>query len=222
MFALKCNITRPSIKRLNGYRLIFHSALYGAGFLFTSYSICFGLEKCFPAISHYYHLFMPFAHTGKTIGAMLIGLFIWIPINKWMFTEKYWVSREITRYGDHLDELFLNAVEDKKLVQITLKSGKVYAGRIYKAFEPLSSHEYISILPVQSGFRDSETHEVKYTTNYSKAYRKYDEDTKSMEPISDKHKGLVLNVSEITAAGYFTIPLYNAFHNLPAMEEHEK
>lgn len=132
MFSLKCNITRPSIKRLNGYRRIFHSALYGAGFLFTSYSICFGLDKCFPTISQYYHIFMPFAHTDKTIGAMLIGLFIWI--NKWIFTEKYWVSKEISKYGDRLDELFLNAVEDKKLVQITLRSGKVYAGRILKAF----------------------------------------------------------------------------------------
>ncbi len=43
-----------------------------------------------------------------------------------------------------------------------------------------------------------------------------------MEPISDKQKGLVLNVNEIITAGYFTIPLYDTFYNLPAMEEHKK
>lgn len=212
-FAYKCNLTRSSIKRVNGYRLFFLSALWGILFLLIGHAICYGLCANSSEIVEAFHTFLPFNHFGKSIIALSIGLTIWWPINKWIYKKEKWVKREISEYGDHLDELFMRAFENEQLVQISLRNGKVYVGRTLKAFEPVSENEYMKILPIQSGYREPLTHKITFTTNYTKAYREYKKGNTESKDVNE-YAGVIIYVSEIVSASIYDYALSKTFNEL--------
>lgn len=214
-FASHCNITRASIKHIDGYRLFFQSALWGLLFLLIGHTICYyGCINYSDAVARF-HDFLSQAHMGKSIIALVIGIVLPFIVNVFYGKEK-WTKKEISRYGDHFDELLLRAFEEEKLVQISMQNGKVYVGRTLQAFEPLSGFEYVKILPVQSGYRHPIQHKVTFTANYTKAYWKHIEDNPSNAQINN-YKGVVLLVSQIVSASFFDQELYNTFNKLPAM-----
>lgn len=68
---------------------------------------------------------------------------------------------------DDLERLLRKCIEHDLDACITLKSKKVYVGRILSSLNsPEVSREAISIIPVLSGFRD-ERQELVFTTDYS-------------------------------------------------------
>ncbi len=217
-FAYKCNLTRSSIKRVNGYRLFFLSALWGILFLLIGHVVCYVLYANSSKIVEVFHTFLPFNHFGKSIVALSIGLTIWWPINKWIYKKEKWVKREISEYGDHLDELFMRAFENEQLVQISLRNGKVYVGRTLKAFEPVSKNEYIKILPIQSGYREPLTHKITFTTNYTEAYRKHETNSAESKKV-DKYAGVIIYVAEIVSASIYDQALSKAFIKLQTEQE---
>jgi len=216
-FASSCNMTRASIKRIDGYRLFFQSALWGVLFLAVGYAISyFGCIRYSNSVSRF-HDFLPIQHIGKSIIALLLGLIVPLLINIF-YRREMWVKREILKYGDHFDELLMRAFEEEKLIQISMLNGKVYVGRALQAFEPVSEYEYIKILPVQSGFRHPVEHKVTFTANYTKAYQLHlnSENAKNAREINND-RGIVLTVSQIVSADLFDQDLYNAFNKLPPM-----
>ena len=69
-----------------------------------------------------------------------------------------------------LDDLLFNAMIKKFPVMMTLEDRKVYLGYIITTGEPNESEgpdQEVSILPIMSGFRKSDTLEVEFTTDYS-------------------------------------------------------
>lgn len=85
---------------------------------------------------------------------------------------------------------------------ITLKSGKVYIGYA-NALPVPSKTNYVSLLPLFSGYRDGKTHELVFTTQYVDIYA---------EIIKHKNESLgfpeflvLLPVSEIAFAGHVTL-----------------
>lgn len=55
--------------------------------------------------------------------------------------------------GDTLELFFDDAAIDGQLVQLSLKSGRVYVGLIEETAKPLSDRRHIKIIPFMSGFR---------------------------------------------------------------------
>jgi hypothetical protein len=55
--------------------------------------------------------------------------------------------------GDTLELFFDEAVIDRQLVQLSLKSGRVYVGFIEETAKPLSARRHIRLIPFMSGFR---------------------------------------------------------------------
>lgn len=212
IFASKCNLTRASTKRVEGYRLFFYSALVGAILLLIAHTICYLVNSCNTAISANFHTFLQYPNIGKSMIAIVMGVTLWKPFNHFFAKKESWVRKDIERYGDHLDELFLRAFDEEKLIQITLRNGKVYVGRTLKAFEPFSQNEYVRILPIQSGFRNPTTHKVTYTANYDAAYTL----TQSIQVLESQ--GVVIAVGDIVSASFFDQELYNNFASLKPMQ----
>lgn len=67
-----------------------------------------------------------------------------------------------------LEKLIVYALHSKKPLLVTLDTGKVYAGLVYWAPDPAAPREYLRIMPVRSGHRDSNTQVVRFTTDYRK------------------------------------------------------
>lgn len=60
-------------------------------------------------------------------------------------------------------------MEEQSPLAVTLKSGKVYVGRIFACTNPAFSVESISMALIRSGFRKAETHELYLNVDYEDA-----------------------------------------------------
>ena len=90
---------------------------------------------------------------------------------------------------------------ENKAIILTLKNGKAYIGILWKYPEsPKSRYESqtISIIPLQSGYREMEKKRVQWTTYYP-----YDQDPDNMETIIPRHEILTFGKFNIKAHQYF-------------------
>ncbi len=90
---------------------------------------------------------------------------------------------------------------ENKSIILTLKNGKAYIGILWKYPEsPKSRYESqtISIIPLQSGYREMEKKCVQWTTYYP-----YDQDPDNMETIIPRHEILTFGKFNIKAHQYF-------------------
>jgi len=65
--------------------------------------------------------------------------------------------------------LFESLLDDDRQLMMSMDGGKVYVGRISDLGEPTESEsmgQEISFVPVMSGYRDSASHKVTFTTHY--------------------------------------------------------
>ena len=70
------------------------------------------------------------------------------------------------------EKLVLYALNSKKRLLITLDTGEVYLGHVLRALDPTEPREHLRILPVAGGYKDPETHEIPFTTDYREAVNK--------------------------------------------------
>lgn len=80
---------------------------------------------------------------------------------------KAWSQRRsLKATGNSLELLFDRAISNASMVLITLKSMKVYIGFVEATLDPSVPRKNVKILPYLSGYRDKDTHEVRFTTDY--------------------------------------------------------
>ena len=68
--------------------------------------------------------------------------------------------------GSTLERLIHRAMRQALLVQITLKSRKVYVGFVDANLDPTVPDRRLRIRPLMSGYRSEQTQEVRFTTDY--------------------------------------------------------
>jgi len=91
--------------------------------------------------------------------------------------------RYVRKSTDATLRLMFRAVMLNKLIQVTLKSGKVYVGRLrWPDFDPAHPLTTINLIPFFSGYRDSTTKKLIVTTKYHDLF--YD-----LEAIPDDEQG---------------------------------
>lgn len=85
---------------------------------------------------------------------------------------KIYVIGELLRDSPLDDLLFKLSLQKDKHVMLTMDDKKVYVGKVISLGEPTETNgmdQDISIMPIMSGYRDKETLEVEFTTQYSDA-----------------------------------------------------
>jgi hypothetical protein len=75
------NRTRFDAKRYSGERLLLHAALAGVVLLVVSYSIVRLIVWCWPEAYDGWHRLVPYEHSGTSLGALLLGVTLWSPLN---------------------------------------------------------------------------------------------------------------------------------------------
>ena len=86
---------------------------------------------------------------------------------------KWWLSRwgtesyAVRDQGDELEVFIGDAFWRGRMILVTLDSGKVYAGHVTDPPDPGSEREYLSMLPLHSGYRDSENKKITWVINYA-------------------------------------------------------
>jgi|GEM_PF-735226 len=149
----------------------------------------------------------------------VLGHILNIP-NKLMDRKLGAISRLCTRWETNLlrsaiqnhdtERLLLRAVERNSPILITLKTGKVYAGVLTKTPNPKSQRETLQILPYASGYRDRDTHDLRFTTFYRELIEELvkGEGPKHLEPEDFE---VVVPISEVTSLHLFDFEIYERF-----------
>lgn len=185
MFMSRFNYTEMLSKKLTGQRLIIFSAIIGvvlAGF--SRVIILLTLEFNFSFALFIKQKLFPFPFLGTASLAFFLGFTSPFFLNFIVDKDKAF-KYTLKKYANGLEQLFANSIIDNKQVMVNLLNGKVYVG--YMSWQPPSSdaNSYYRILPIISGYRATESHEVTYVTDYTSIYLKLAADDKDNEATKD-------------------------------------
>ena len=209
IFISNWNYTRFDAKRYSGQRLLFHSAIAGAGLLGSSYVILL-VARRIPVAYEVWDSLVPDPGTGTAFLSFVLGAGGWLIFNRFYPHEVY-ARKAIRRWGDFLEILLDRSMTETAQVAVTLSSGKFYTGYVTASFDPSYDRKYMRLLPMLSGYRNPETKAVVVTTSYVKAYRAL-----GTENPGDQFE-LVIPIASILSANLFDPDLFKMFAD-PDME----
>jgi hypothetical protein len=161
--------------REQGYKIVFAAAIAG-GFLLIVAATLVALITSIPTVGPWlrstWHAAMPVPHSGKAAIAFFLGpLLAWllngITEERRRVNKKRIVDDYVVRKNDPLEMRLRHAMGSGQLLAVTLKTNKVYIGRVATNLNPGSSVESISISLVQSGYREMPTHKMILNVNYA-------------------------------------------------------
>jgi hypothetical protein len=220
VFITYWNYTRFSSRRYSGERLLIHAALAGVFLLILSYTLVSLTSAKWPNLASTWHGWVPFAHSGSSLGALLLGATLWWPLNL-VFTKETELRRTIADWNDYLEELLTDALEDTRQVSVTLNNGKVYVGFVVRTFDPAYDRKYIVILPTMSGYRAATTHRLIFDTDYTRVYQSLmgEDESRIVRGVDDFQ--IVVPVSQVISANLFDWEAYQRFNEIESSQELE-
>jgi hypothetical protein len=117
--------------------------------------------------------------------------------------------------------MLADAQKELKLVSVVLKSRKVYTGFVTGSFDPLNDRDYIQLLPLESGYRDNQTLQLKITTDYAQVYNRIVNKDIEAASIDINDFRVVVPVSEIASINFFDEQAYRLFNPAEVSTEHD-
>lgn len=226
-FISRSRMHKYHFQRHDGQRLLLEASLAGALFLFLAVliEIIFQRIGWCPTGKHLEQAigewisdtdFEKFEYLGINLLALGFGVFFGEITRLFISTQKA-ILKAIEKNEDELELLIKKSwystypknVKNKGVISlaITLKSGKVYIGYA-NALPVPSKTNYVSLLPLFSGYRDSKTHEMIFTTQYVDIYA---EIIKEKRSLGIPEFLVLLPVSEFISVNIFDIKIYKQF-----------
>ncbi|ETF02453.1 hypothetical protein W822_16605 [Advenella kashmirensis W13003] len=108
--------------------------------------------------------------------------------------------------------MLYQAAKSVQMVQFTLKSNKVYIGYIQNTsdHDHFEDTEYITIFPLISGYRNRDDQTLTFTTYYTEAYSRIDNENPEGATLAEEFITLIPR-SEIATMAYFSPDYYGKF-----------
>jgi len=196
--------------RYNTQELLLSSAVAGFAGLIASYVLSLLIYHLYPEIYIWWHDVVDFSYSGTTFLSFTgLLLFTYIP-NIWI-DENNQIKKIINEDNDAIELILLKALEEGKLVSITLKNKKVYVGFISRNFfNPNSDLKSVKIIPVFSGYRRNEDHRITFTTPYDPVIQYVVESNDNDLDINDFQIGIP--TSELNSVNIFDFRVYEMFN----------
>jgi len=211
--------------REDGHRLYFRSVFYG--FFLTSCAICTHVilidqyawyTNFLTIISHIrgHSEVEPSIWSAPSKIAILVISFVLGPaishllnLSNYFPRWKNFQLKQAIRHND-FEKLVYRSAKEKKPLLITLDSGKLYVGWAASAPNPEAARKSIKILPLLSGYRNTETQRVAFTTNYHEILTSLGTDDE-IDHLSEEDFVVVLPTESISSAHGFDIVAYERF-----------
>ena len=112
----------------------------------------------------------PFAHSGKLATAAMLGLGYVLMLNRRVGDEDA-AARWAERTEGGAESLLRRSLENRTLVEIAMKTGRSYVGLVVRGNSPsVNWSGDVGLLPMFSGYRDSDTRSLQLTNNYTKLH----------------------------------------------------
>lgn len=209
----RLNYFRFIQQRLDRQRLIFDSILLGILVLVITYFLRYIVELLFPncisSIYHYFPVKSPFI--GTTAASFTLSIIFVQFGNLTLFrNRKKQIENAIKKVGNEMELLFRSSLKDKKLLEFTLDTGKVYIAWVKELPVPIVSN-YIRVIPVLSGFRDDKM-KIDFTTHYLSVYAEYIREGR-IQGINELDVDLIITLDNVVTVSYFDIEMYDRFNS---------
>lgn len=209
-FLTKLYYTRYSTLRDSGYHVLFKSAIAGLILGIVARSIViFLLIPSLPRFVEIWKSHVPSDYSGTVVLSFLLGCVLPPVINQFYGKEK--AMRRTARESGNLIELIIRENnESGKLVELSLKSGKSYIGFVLESGIARHGESDVALLPLKSGYRKEDTHELEITTNYAPVLWEFLQNPES-SGLNYEDFRIVIPMSEIVSARIFDPDVYELF-----------
>jgi len=224
--------TKFEVRRANSQQLAFFTTVAALFLFIVSRAVLSGMSRELPAV----HLEVragwlaiiptnapPWLGTA-TVSVLIAASFPWA-INRWWWPRDRANRRAIENYGTEFERLMLSALDHQMPIAVTLKSRKVYVGRI-TGMPPILEVQKLTdirLLPYVSGYRDEKSFAYKFTTTYVDVCQRILDaavqgDEWNGDPIFKRLRlqnfEIVIPLAEITTAHMFEGRLYANYGDL--------
>lgn len=212
LFFYSAHLLRFQAQRLEGYKLLFQSAIVGVALSFVARLIVLGAASTplGPWLEARWSVFSPFPFSATSALSMILGPIAALILNLFVSRDKA-KDIEVRRNAHALNRLFYRAAEERFLISITLDSRKWYVGWVVASPGLMPQEKYFRLLPYMSGYRDSSTLETFRTTFY--------EDVLATSGLDANELVITLPIDAVKIAGRFNEDFYNEYFAEPEQDE---
>lgn len=207
-FLMYCYRTRFTVERASGYHLFFQTAIAGGLLVVLAYMLTSLGAFLYPQGSALWISLVPFPYSGAAILSALLGVVL-PPVINYGYGKEDAAKRAAERTGDFIELLLAESMERQMAVELSLKNGKSYIGFALNAGLGVNSESDIALLPVYSGYRSQDTHELEITTHYAPVILEFLKDPDSSLVYKDFR--VILPIAEIVSVRFFDKDVYRRF-----------
>ena len=229
-FLTHANFTRFVAHRESGHHLLLRSAAAGLVLVVVAHIAVLCVDHAYPSVKEVWrqHV-LQVEHSRTFFGSALLGVLL-PPVCNIFYGKKRAASRAATQSGDLVELLIAESIKRQDLIEVSLKSRKVYIGLALDLTPPVRGASDVAITPFWSGYRDADTCEVTVTTHYVPVLERQinqsdpespaETETLDLDPPSENSPAMnldpnrsdlriVIPKSEIGSVRLFDIDVYN-------------
>lgn len=201
-FLTHAHVTRFSAHRQSGYHLVFRSGTVGGVLVVLAHTVVLCVESTLPCVGEAWRQLVPFNYSGTFLLSAALGMTL-PPICNAFYSEEKAAARAAAEAGDLVELLMAESIRDRKLVEVSLNSSKVYVGYALDVEPPVRGESDIAIIPLWSGYRDKDTCELTITISYAPLIKRH-----LSHPSALRSFRVVIPKSEIVTARFFDMDMY--------------
>lgn len=231
IYLIKSTDSSYKIHRMDGYRLYFYVGSYAAGFACISALTLLLLDVGNIPSSNFPEMFdkkgsffqvRGLKHEDIKVACISVLTFVWAILlliannayYKFWPNAKLRLSYRLTK-GNSFEALLWECSVKLSTVSVNLDSGKVYVGLVTEFDLESGEIEYLSILPILSGYRTGKRKKLKFTNNYYQHYEEIENlvvDAREAEKLINEFR-VVVPFSEVISISRFDVDAYKAISN---------
>ena len=203
--------TRYDILRKSGYHLFFQSAI--AGYVLVGVArpmSCAPERRPVLGVGALWKSHVPFDYSGTVALSVLLGLVFPYVANRFYGKEEA-ERRAATENGAFIELIISESIERQKPIEISLKNGKSYIGFAFERKIAVSGESDIAIIPIRSGYRHKDTHELVLTTDYASVIQKCLKGNPVVPDLRYEDFRVVVPMSEVGSVRIFHPEVYEQF-----------
>lgn len=211
-FLITFKLYKYRFQRLDNQKLLFNSVIAGAFLLLSAFIITIIFISLSPELATIFKRNFPLQlpYFGTALLSFFLGLSV-PHIGNFFVNEKKAISDAIKKNGNELELLFESSFSKEHLIQLTLKNSKFYIGWV-KALPIPQQSNYVQFLPAFSGYRDGESKQMIFTTQYLDVYATYVQEGEVID--LKTMTSFVIKIEEIISANLFDMDMYERFNEV--------
>jgi hypothetical protein len=199
---------RFAAQRMDGYRLLFQSAIAGVGLSIAGRlaELLVGSTPLGPVLGRYWAVFSPFQYSATSAISLLLGPVCALVVNLFIDKEKA-KDKEVKAHANLFLKLIHQAADEERLISVTLDSRKWYVGWVAESPNLYPQEQYFKLLPFISGYRDKDSLETRQTVYY--------EAVLADNSLDHSEFVVTLPLKDVKIAGFFNDEVYDEYFAAP-------